>query len=42
MTVARLRLALRDDPAEPKIILTVRAKGYMLAPESHAEPGAIA
>lgn len=39
MTVARLRLALRDDPAEPKIILTVRAKGYMLAPESPAPPG---
>jgi len=33
MTIARLRLALHDDPAEPRVILTVRAKGYMLIPE---------
>lgn len=33
MTVARLRLALRDDPAVPRVILTVRAKGYMLVPD---------
>ncbi|MFI5380788.1 MAG: response regulator transcription factor [Tepidisphaerales bacterium] len=31
MHVARLREKLRDDPAEPKVILTVRGKGYMLA-----------
>jgi DNA-binding response OmpR family regulator len=31
MHVARLRERLRDDPADPKIILTVRARGYMLA-----------
>jgi DNA-binding response OmpR family regulator len=29
MHVARLREKLRDDPADPKIILTVRGKGYM-------------
>lgn len=28
MHVARLREKLRDDPADPKIILTVRGKGY--------------
>ncbi len=31
MHVARLREKLRDDPAEPKVILTVRGKGYMFA-----------
>lgn len=31
MHVARLREKLRDDPAHPKIILTVRGKGYMFA-----------
>ncbi len=31
MTVARLREKLRDDPAEPRLLLTVRGKGYMLA-----------
>jgi DNA-binding response OmpR family regulator len=29
MHVARLREKLRDDPAEPRVILTVRGKGYM-------------
>jgi len=33
MTVARLREVLRDDPASPRVIVTVRAKGYMLATE---------
>ncbi len=33
MTVARLREILRDDPAAPSVIVTVRAKGYMLAAE---------
>ncbi len=31
MTVARLRELLKDDPANPAVIVTVRAKGYMLA-----------
>ena len=31
MHVARLREKLRDDPAEPRVLLTVRGKGYMLA-----------
>lgn len=31
MHVARLREKLRDDPVEPKVLLTVRGKGYMLA-----------
>lgn len=34
MHVARLREKLRDDPAEPKILLTVRGKGYMFAKET--------
>jgi two-component system, OmpR family, alkaline phosphatase synthesis response regulator PhoP len=31
MTVARLRELLRDDPADPRVVVTVRAKGYMIA-----------
>ena len=31
MHVARLREKLRDDPADPRIILTVRGKGYAFA-----------
>ncbi|HVJ83415.1 MAG TPA: helix-turn-helix domain-containing protein, partial [Planctomycetia bacterium] len=31
MHVARLREKLRDDPAEPKVLVTVRGKGYMFA-----------
>ncbi|MFQ5730449.1 MAG: response regulator transcription factor [Planctomycetaceae bacterium] len=31
MHVARLREKLRDDPARPEIILTVRGQGYMFA-----------
>lgn len=31
MHVARLREKLRDDPADPRIVLTVRGKGYMFA-----------
>lgn len=30
MSVARLRLKLRDDPEKPGVIQTVRGKGYML------------
>ncbi len=29
--VARLREKLRDDPSQPEVVVTVRAKGYMLA-----------
>jgi DNA-binding response OmpR family regulator len=32
MHVARLREKLGDDAEEPRILLTVRGKGYMLAP----------
>jgi DNA-binding response OmpR family regulator len=31
MHIARLREKLHDDPADPKVIVTVRGKGYMLA-----------
>ena len=31
MTIARLRELLRDDPNNPRVIITVRAKGYMVA-----------
>ncbi len=31
MTVVRLREKLRDDVADPKVVVTVRGKGYMLA-----------
>ena len=31
MHVANLRAKLRDDPADPRVILTVRGKGYALA-----------
>jgi DNA-binding response OmpR family regulator len=31
MHVARLREKLRDDPVDPKVLVTVRGKGYMLA-----------
>lgn len=39
MAIARLREQLRDDPADPKVVLTVRAKGYMLAAD--AEPATV-
>jgi len=38
MTIARLREALRDDPANPAVVVTVRAKGYMLSAEGVAPP----
>ena len=34
MHVARLREKLRDDPASPRVIVTVRGKGYMFAPKN--------
>ena len=37
MHVARLREKLRDDPAEPRVLLTVRGKGYMFAAGGGAE-----
>ncbi|MEN6495086.1 MAG: helix-turn-helix domain-containing protein [Thermoguttaceae bacterium] len=33
MHIARLREKLRDDPSQPKILLTVRGKGYMISRE---------
>jgi DNA-binding response OmpR family regulator len=30
MHIARLRESLGDNPTDPKVILTVRSKGYML------------
>ena len=33
MHIARLREKLHDDPAHPRIVLTVRGQGYMLAAE---------
>ena len=37
MHVTRLREKLRDDPAEPRIVLTVRGKGYMIGERMKAE-----
>ncbi len=37
MHVTRLREKLRDDPAEPRVILTVRGKGYMFASPGEAK-----
>jgi len=34
MHIGRLRDKLRDDPASPHVILTVRGKGYMLASDA--------
>jgi DNA-binding response OmpR family regulator len=34
MHVARLRDKLRDDPTDPRIVLTVRGKGYMFAAQA--------
>jgi DNA-binding response OmpR family regulator len=39
MAVARLREVLQDDPADPRVIVTVRAKGYMLASDDGASGG---
>jgi DNA-binding response OmpR family regulator len=36
MHIARLRESLLDDPADPKVIITVRSKGYMLGAEGPA------
>jgi two-component system alkaline phosphatase synthesis response regulator PhoP len=36
MHVARLREKLRDDPGHPRVILTVRGKGYMLGQAEQA------
>ena len=40
MHIVRLREKLRDDPAQPRVLLTVRGKGYMFAlPAVAAEAG---
>jgi|688.fasta_scaffold713003_1 two-component system alkaline phosphatase synthesis response regulator PhoP len=39
MQIARLREKLRDDSGEPKLIKTVRGKGYMLGNPVIADPG---
>jgi DNA-binding response OmpR family regulator len=36
MHVARLRDKLCDDPSSPRILLTVRGKGYMFCGNGHA------
>ncbi|QDU98480.1 Transcriptional regulatory protein SrrA [Lignipirellula cremea] len=36
MHIARLREKLRDDPAQPQVLLTVRGKGYMFAAQGPA------
>lgn len=38
MTVARLREKLRDDPADPRVLLTVRGQGYMFSGPQGSEP----
>ncbi len=35
--VGRIRLALGDNPRDPTVLLTVRARGYMLAPDADIE-----
>jgi len=38
MHVRRLREKLEQDPAEPKLLMTVRSRGYMLAdPDGKAD-----
>jgi DNA-binding response OmpR family regulator len=39
MHIARLREKLRDDPANPRVVLTVRGQGYRLAVSSEGPPG---
>ncbi|MGQ0629390.1 MAG: response regulator transcription factor [Phycisphaerales bacterium] len=41
MTIARLREVLADDPADPKVIITVRGKGYMLAADDAGGKGVV-
>lgn len=38
MHVARLREKVEADPAQPKVVLTVRGKGYMLGEQVEVEP----
>jgi DNA-binding response OmpR family regulator len=42
MHVARLREKLRDDPADPAVLLTVRGKGYMFQATSAKHNGSTA
>tara|TARA_R110000782_G_scaffold12913_3_gene38218 strand:+ start:7381 stop:8115 length:735 start_codon:yes stop_codon:yes gene_type:complete len=39
MTIARIRETLDDDPADPKVVQTVRGKGYMLVADNGARHG---
>lgn len=39
MTIARIRETLDDDPADPKVVQTVRGKGYMLVADNGARNG---
>ena len=39
MAVARLREKVEEDPSHPKIVLTVRSQGYMLARTDAAPEG---
>lgn len=39
MHVARLREKLRDDPSDPRLIQTVRGKGYKLGDGAHLDEG---
>lgn len=36
--ISRLRRKLQDDPRRPRLLLTVRGAGYMLAPEATLRP----
>jgi DNA-binding response OmpR family regulator len=36
MHIVRLREKLRDDPASPRVLLTVRGKGYMVVAASRS------
>jgi DNA-binding response OmpR family regulator len=39
MHVARLREKLRDDPERPRVVVTVRGQGYMIAPAARDGAG---
>jgi DNA-binding winged helix-turn-helix (wHTH) protein len=41
MHVARLREKLRDTTEEPRVLLTVRGKGYMLARVDGSDPSTL-
>ncbi len=39
MTIARLRETLDDEPGDPKVIKTVRGKGYMIVSDADEHRG---